>query len=229
MSRKSKAANPDQEQDDVQEAAPAVAAPEPDEAAEKLRAELGDPILIDTALQLHLVVAKKKQKELPQAEHGINFRRVGKDCHVYASDAKSAVRVVLFGDGRLVPANGCVIPAKAAKLIASADDDHAALWFHKGRVLIRVDGDSHEFRMIDVLPFAGEVGALDVFAMADSAPRRVANCRINAAQLARVQKALAVEWVELAQARKGSLLVMPEGDADSPKLGALALFNAIEE
>ena len=92
-----------------------------EEAASKLREALGAPILLPTDLEPHRVCAKRSKKDKATAMHGIAFRRVG-------------MRMLLRGDAELVPETGVVMPAKAAKLIASADEDMAALWFVNGRM-----------------------------------------------------------------------------------------------
>lgn len=203
-----------------------TASPEQDPAEAKLRAQLGAPIMWDTSLRLDLVVAKRKKDQLPQSEHGVSFRRVGRDCHVIANDGKAAVRVVLAGDGHLVPEQGCVVTRKAMLAMVGAEDEQAMLWFTKGRVRIVVDGGTHQFRLLDVLPF--QDGADKDFDSARGAAPRVQNCRINAAQLVRIQKALAVEWIELTQPRKGIVMVLPTGDVGH-KLGALSLYSSSEE
>jgi hypothetical protein len=182
--------------------------------------DLGEALDFPTDFHPHLCVAKRKKDQAPQAEHGVSFRRVGADAHVYATNMLLGVRLVLTGQGEFVPPAGAVVPAKAMRLVAQAEDEIARLWFGKGKVRIRVDGEQHEFRLIDVLPFPGDES--EQFSGIEAAAHRVNDCRVNAAQLARVQKALGVEFVELVQKGRGAVLVVPEGRVGD-RAGALAL------
>lgn len=195
--------------------------------------DLGGAILFPTDVQPHLVCARPKKNQQLQAEHGVTFRRVGDDCHVYATDRKLAFRLVLEGDGQFVPPAGAVVPRKAMQLVARAEAELVSIWFGKGKVRIRADGEQHDFRLIDVLPFPGDES--EAFVGAEAAARRVNNCRISGSQLARLQKALGAEWLELVQPRRGMVIAVPGGAADADavaagdRLGALTLWSSIED
>lgn len=184
-------------------------------------------ILFPTELQPHLCCRRRKKSEAPQAEHGVTFRRVGGDCHVYAYDGLVAVRVVLKGDGQHVPPAGCVVPAKAFRAIADAEGETAAIAFKGGQVRVTIDGDEHKFRVLDVLPFGGDESEL--FEGEASATRKVVGCSLNAKALARLQRALACEYVELSQPRRGKVIVTPGSVAGAERVGVMALWSSVEE
>lgn len=179
-----------------------------------------------TDLQPHLCCRRRKKSETPQADHGVTFRRVGDDCHVYAFDGVVAMRVVLQGDGENVPPAGCVVPAKAFRVIAEADGDMAAIAFNGGQVRVTVDGDEHKFRVLDVLPFGGDES--EMFSGEATASRKVVGCSMNAKALARLQRALACEYVELLPPKRGRVIVQPGSAEGVERVGVMALWSAVE-
>jgi len=192
----------------------------PEEAAAKLREAFGAPILFPTDLQPHRVCAKKAKKDKPTAMHGVTFRRSGSDVVACAMNGRAAIRVVLHGDAELVPETGAVIPAKAAKMIAGATDELAAMWFANGRVRIAADGEIHEFRLLDALAFDAEA----TFAASNRAPRSLRGVVADAGQLAKLQRAMACEYVELRDGGKGSVFVLPgDNPAGAERIGMLVL------
>jgi len=198
----------------------------PEQAAEKLRAMFGAPILFPTDLQMHRVCAKRAKKEPPTAMNGITFRRVDGDAVAYAMNGTIAMRVVLEGDAELVPEAGAILPAKAAKLISEAEQDTAALWFiDGGKARIAVDGELHEFRLIDALAFAGE----DVFAGHETAKPALRRLNGDATNLVKLQKAMGAEAIEVAQAERGAVFVVPLDKAGIQPVGKMVLFNSIED
>lgn len=182
-------------------------------------------ILWPVFLQPHLLVARAKKGAPPQSEHGVSFRRVDDDVHVYATDGVMAMRVVLEGDAEAIPVGGAVVPAKAFRLLTQASGEHAAIRFSNGRVIVQVDGELHDFALIDVLPFPGDHSA--TFAAPESAAKRVTSARFSAGRLLRLQKALGVEWIELRQVSRGMALVLPEGEICA-SMGALAFWSSVD-
>lgn len=184
-------------------------------------------IQFPTDLQPHLCCRRRKKSEAPQADHGVTFRRVGNDCHVYAYDGVVAMRVVLEGEADNVPPAGCVVPSKAFRVIAEADGELAAIAFKGGQVRITVDGDEHKFRVLDVLPFGGDESEL--FAGEANASRKVSGCSMNAKALARLQRALACEYVELLQPKRGRVIVQPGSAEGVKRVGVMALWTSVED
>lgn len=198
----------------------------PEQAAAKLREAFGAPIFIPTDLQPHRLCQKKAKNEKWTAMHGMTFRRSGDDVVAYAMNGRAGIRILLEGDAELVPETGAVVPAKALKLIAAATDDMAALWFSNGRARIAVDGEIHEFRLLDALAFNAEAS----FAGAAKGSRSLRSVVADAGQLAKLQRAMACEYVELRDGGKGSVFVLPgDSPAGAERVGLLVLEHDREE
>jgi hypothetical protein len=210
----------------VTESAKVVLSGTPEEVSAQLREVFGPPIWLRTALELHLLCAKREKDKPTEPVHGVIFRRLNDDdAVVYATNNRSAVRLLLPNDASLVPELGAVVPAKAMKLIAAAEDENAAFWFADGRVRIAVDGEIHEFRLL-------KVDALDcepVFLGATGSVLRTTGFAVPADQLASIQKAMACEWVALRQPRKGVVAVLPDGNADGLLVGVQTLVTSLED
>lgn len=198
----------------------------PEQAAAKLREAFGAPIFIPTDLQPHRLCRKKAKNEKWTAMHGMTFRRDGEDVVAIAMNGRAGVLIRLEGDAELVPETGAVVPAKALKLIAAATDEMAALWFSNGRARIAVDGEIHEFRLVDALAFDSGSN----FEGASRAPRSLRGVVADAGQLAKLQRAMACEYVELRDGGKGAVFVLPgDSPAGAERIGLLTLEHDRED
>ena len=101
----------------------------------------------------------------------------------------------------------------------------AALWFTDGKARIAVDGELHEFRLIDALAFAGEA----VFTGHETARPSLRRMNGDATNLVKLQKAMGAEVIEVAQAERGAVFVMPLDKAGIQPVGKMVLFNSIED
>jgi hypothetical protein len=184
------------------------------ETLEALR-ELGPPLYWPTEFKPHLVARKKKAKEEVRAEHGVSFQRDGGDCIVEATNGIAWVRIRLKGEGEHAPSRA-IVPAKAMRLLAQAEAEMAALWFHGVKVAIVVDDEIHEFRCIPPeLPFPSP--ELD----SRASGRVLTDFQANAEQLHLVQQALAANFLSVRSLKKGAVALLPDG-AESGTAGFLA-------
>lgn len=184
-------------------------------------------IQFPTDARMHLLCAKLKKDQAPLAEHGVSFHRVGEDCHVFASDGKSGMRLILVGEGENVPERGAVAPRRAIETACKSEEELVGIAFAKGKIHVTSGSERHSFRLIEVLPFPDE--GRQAFDGATTAAKSIRGCLINASQLARVQKALGADYVELRQPRRGMVLALPPAPNEGVRVGALALWSSIEE
>lgn len=188
------------------------------EMLEALR-ELGPPLYWPTQYKPHLVARKKKAKEEMRAEHGVSFARDGDDCLVEATNQIAWIRIRLGHEGEQAPAKA-IVPAKAMRLLAQAESEMAALWFHGQKVAIVVDDEIHEFRCIPPeLPFP--TPELD----ARTAGRVITDLHANAEQLHLVQQALAANFLSVRSISKGVVALLPDGE-ESGTAGFLATIGS---
>ena len=189
----------------------------------KLR-EIGPGLSIPTDIKPHLCCRKlgKDDKEAP--EHGVQFRRHGKDCLIEAQNGIACVSICLPSEAEECPEAAVSVPARAMALIASADAEFAQVWFHAGKVTVFVDDAVHEFFQIPRdLPFPVEN-------LREKARGRIVqSATFDAEQLHRIQKALGTDHVALRQADKHLLSVWPRGDDQARSCGFLATFGDREE
>jgi hypothetical protein len=187
------------------------------EMLEALR-ELGPPLSWPTQFRPHLVARKKKAKESLRAEHGVSFSRDGADCVVEATNQIACVRIRLKGEGEQAPTRA-IVPAKAMRLLAQAESEMAAIWFHGVKVAIVVEDEIHEFRCIPPeLPFP--TPELD----ARTAGRVITDLQANAEQLWLVQQALAANFLSVRSLKKGAVALLPDGE-ESGTAGFLATYE----
>lgn len=188
------------------------------ETLEALR-QLGPPLSWPTQYKPHLVARKKKAKEELRAEHGVSFQRDGGDCVVEATNGIAWVRIRLKHEGDEAPVRA-IVPAKAMRLLAQAEAEMAALWFHGVKVTIVVDDEIHEFRCIaPELPFP--TPELD----ARAGGRVVTDLQANMEQLHLVQQALAANFLAVRSLNKGAIALLPDADEKSGHVGFLATIR----
>ena len=190
------------------------------ETLEALR-ELGPGLSWPTRFRPHLVAAKKKAKETLRAEHGVSFRRDGEDCVVEATNSIAMVRIRLRHEGEPAPTRA-VVPAKAMKLLAAAENESATLWFHGTKVTIVVDDEIHEFRCIPPdLPFPTPD-------LADIGGAALSGVHLDAEHLLNIQRALAGVSLAFRAVRRGTIALLPDGMKQTDEVGFLQLWNDTE-
>lgn len=167
-------------------------------------------IILPTKYRPQLCAAKPTDKNALRAEHGVSFRRRGKDCLVEATNGRMTVRIVLEDQGDTAP-KSAVVPVRALRALAGAKEEEATLTFQRHRVLIEVDNEEHTFPLIaPELPFpdTDASGALD-----GTSGRVEAGQLVDATMLARVQRALGCD--SLALRGSGAVLRLEATDGSS--------------
>lgn len=190
------------------------------ETLRKLR-EIGPGLSVPTDIKPHLCAVKRGKNDKEAPEHGVQFRRDGRDCLVEAQNGIACVSICLGGEAEQVPEGGAVVPERAMALIAKAEAEFAQVWFHEGKVTVFVDDAVHEFFQIPrELPFAVENLRAKPRGM-----RLLQGLTYDAEQMLRIQRALGASHVALRQADKHLLSVWPMGDDQAASCGFLATFG----
>lgn len=185
--------------------------------------EFGSGILFPTHLRPHLVCAKAKKGDRLYAEHGVTFRRHGADCLVEAGNRIAFVSILLENEGEDSP-RLAVVPREAMEIVAAAEDELARIWFHDVKVYVLVDQAVHEFFLLQPdLPIGQNLRDTD------ARQRSLAGPQLNAAELAKVQKALACDSLAMRWHSRGVVSLYPDGIEKSPHRGYLATYSSSEE
>lgn len=193
------------------------------ETLERLRA-MGSGISFPTNLRPHLVCAKARKGDKLHAEHGVTFRRDGGDCLVEAGNQIAFVSLLLEGEGEEAP-HLAIVPREAMEIIAGADDEMATLWFRDCKVWVLVDQAVHEFFVLQPdLPMGGES-----LRATDLRQKNLRGPQLNAAELAKIQKALACESMAMRWHSRAVVSLYPDGVEQSPHRGFLALWGSTED
>lgn len=185
---------------------------------------MGSGIHFPTQYRPHLVCARAKKGDKLYAEHGVTFRRDGGDCLVEAGNQIAFVSLLLEGEGEEAP-HLAIVPREAMEIIAGADDEMATLWFRDCKVWVLVDQAVHEFFVLQPdLPMGGES-----LRATDLRQKNLRGPQLNAAELAKIQKALACESLAMRWHSRGVVSLYPDGVENSPHRGYLSVWSSTEE
>lgn len=185
-------------------------------------------ILVPTWFQPHLCVTKRsKDDKEARREHGVTFRKVAGGVVMEAQNRIVTVSILLSGKTGL-HVSEVTVPAALMALVAeaaAADIDMAQLMFIGHRVRATIGNSTHEYPLIQAdLPFPGQNVRELGFGKSGSsfAPR------IDALQLAKVQRALNANQLELRRVNRGLVALLPDGDDRSGNVGYLHTGEAEE-
>ena len=110
------------------------------------------------------------------------------------------------------------------EIVAAAEDELARIWFHDVKVYVLVDQAVHEFFLLQPdLPIGQNLRDTD------ARQRSLAGPQLNAAELAKVQKALACDSLAMRWHSRGVVSLYPDGIEKSPHRGYLATYSSSEE